>query len=357
MTFEVKKATRKQARARIALCGPSGSGKTMSALRLAQGLVAGQFDALNEVVISYSDIGVIDTERKSASLYSDVVPFVTIEMEPPYSPERYRQAIEALEKHGCQVIIIDQISHEWSGLGGVLEKVDALQLSGKNKMQAWAKMTPEHQSFIDALLRSNAHIIATMRTKTDWHIDEQTRKPTKMGTTPVQREGTDYEFTAVLNIDIGHSAYADKDRTGVFADIHGKLDESWGRKLAAWLNQGEAYAPEVKTVVVPGTYVKPADYVEPPDQPRNDVTPAEPASAGFDVASRANELATRLVSDEQVAAIVREAKDRAKALGLTGRNAYVEITKAVLLGYDLEHPRFVSARDYDDVISAIRIYS
>jgi hypothetical protein len=195
-------------------------------------------------------IGCIDTERKSMSLYADVVPFEVIEMEPPYSPERYREAIEALERYGCAILILDQISHAWAGPGGLLEYVDTLKAQQRNAMSAWQKATPEQNRFVDRMLRSDAHLIATMRSKAEWVIEEQIvdgRKkqvPRKIGLSPVQREGIEYEFTAMLDLDVdGNTATASKDRTRLFVGQTFKIDEEWGRKLARWLGSAEATQP------------------------------------------------------------------------------------------------------------------
>lgn len=241
--FVIKKAERHQARLRLGLCGPSGSGKTYSALKLAKGLVDG----------TEGKIGLIDTERKSASLYADVADFDVIDLAPPYSPERYRDALHAMEKHVGPdgVVIIDQISHAWAGEGGLLEYVDTLKSQSRNSFSPWQKATPEQNRFVDALLRSPCHVIATMRAKSEWVLEEQIvdgRKknvPRKIGLAPVQRDGIEYEFTTMLDIETGsNTATASKDRSRVFAGITAKLDESWGVKLREWLHSGATEQPE-----------------------------------------------------------------------------------------------------------------
>lgn len=225
-----KKATRKQAKLRLALSGPSGSGKTTGALMLAKG-IGGK-------------IAVLDTERGSASLYADIVDFDVVELAPPYTPERYIEVIRAAEQAGYTTLILDSITHEWNGQGGILEIVDnyaKAKLKG-NTYMAWSEGTPRHQSFIEAMLNSNCHIIATMRSKTVYETSQNERgklTPQKIGTAPQQRDGMDYEFTAVLDIDQStHLAMASKDRTRLFADPQ-KLTEDTGRKLLEWLNSGK----------------------------------------------------------------------------------------------------------------------
>jgi energy-coupling factor transporter ATP-binding protein EcfA2 len=239
----IRKAERHQARLRLGLCGPSGSGKTYSALRLAKGLVAG----------TEGKIGLIDTERKSASLYAHLADFDVVELEPPYSPERYREAIHALERHVGPdgVIVIDQISHAWAGEGGLLEYVDTLKAQSRNSFSPWQKATPEQNRLVDTMLRSPCHVIATMRAKSEWVLEEQIvdgRKrnvPRKIGMAPVQRDGIEYEFTTMLDLENGsNTATASKDRSSLFAGITTKLDEEWGAKLRAWLTSGAAPEPQ-----------------------------------------------------------------------------------------------------------------
>lgn len=244
MPFIIKKAERRQARLRLGLCGPSGSGKSYSALRVAKGLTEGRGER----------IAAIDTERDSLSLYADhpelQVEFDVIAMTPPYSPERYQEALHVLEEQGYSVIIIDQISHAWAGEGGLLEYVDTLKRGQANQFSAWAKATPQQNRFVDAMLRSPAHLIATMRVKTEWVIEEHIQNgqkrnvPRKIGMAPIQRDGIEHEFTTVLDLDITNQAVASKDRTGLFTGHQMKLDEEWGKRLRAWLESGAEPLPE-----------------------------------------------------------------------------------------------------------------
>lgn len=205
-----KPAQRKQAKLRLALSGPSGSGKTTGALLIAKG-IGGK-------------IAVLDTERGSASLYSDIVPFDVVELTPPYTPERYIEVIQEAEKAGYDTLILDSITHEWNGAGGILEIVDKVARSKYrgNSYAAWNEGTPRHQKFVDAMLASPLHIIATMRSKAVYVETEQANgKKTiqKQGAAPQQRDGLEYEFTAVLDLSIdGNIAIASKDRTRLFHD-------------------------------------------------------------------------------------------------------------------------------------------
>jgi hypothetical protein len=223
------KSERKQAKLRLALTSPSGGGKTMGALLIARGL-GGR-------------IAVIDTERGSASLYSHVVDFDTLELSPPYTPERYIQAIKAAEKAGYDVCIIDSTTHEWSGSGGCLEINDQVAQAKYrgNTWSAWSETTPRHRAFIDAMVGSPMHIIATGRSKTETaqqQNDNGKKQVVKLGMKTEQRDGFEYEFTVVLDIvHAGHWATASKDRTGLFAEPQ-VISEQTGVNLLNWLNAG-----------------------------------------------------------------------------------------------------------------------
>jgi hypothetical protein len=248
--FQFKRAQRVQARLRLGISAVSGAGKTYGSLRLARGIVQALIDTGQIEGGLEGKIALIDTERKSAALYAHLVPFDTLELEPPYTVDRYQQAIAAAEHAGYVVCIIDQISHAWAGPGGQLEWIDTLKAGARNAMSPWAKVTPVQQEFYDRILRSSMHIIATMRAKSEYVIEEQIVNgqkkniPRKIGLSPVQREGIEYEFTTCLDIDLdSHMASATKDRTSLFMDRQTKLDEECGRRLAEWLVSGAKAPP------------------------------------------------------------------------------------------------------------------
>lgn len=231
-------AVRKKAKARIALSGPSGSGKTYSALLLAAGL--GQ------------RIAVIDTEKGSASLYAGLpgIPeFDTLELAAPYTPERFIEALAASASAGYDVTIIDGITPEWSGVGGCLELVDQVANAKYrgNSWSAWNDVTPRHRKFIDAMLNHSGHLIATMRSKTETAQEERNGKKVvvKMGMKAEQRDGIEYEFTAVLDIAHGgHYATASKDRTRLWVDQDPKpISTDDGQRLLNWLEGGTEEDP------------------------------------------------------------------------------------------------------------------
>ena len=223
-----KRAERKKARLRLALCGPSGSGKTYSAILIAQGLGG--------------KIALIDSERGSGSLYAHLCEYDVADLEPPYTPLKYIQALKAAEQAGYNVIIVDSLTHPWAGQGGLLEEVDKRKGKG-NDFTAWREITPQHNALVDAILQSKCHVIATMRSKTAYDMvkDERTGKvkPVKVGLAPVQRDGMEYEFTAVLDLDVDrHFATSSKDRTELFDGKMSIPSIETGRELLAWLETG-----------------------------------------------------------------------------------------------------------------------
>ncbi len=226
--MELRNATRKQAKIKLALQGPAGSGKTYSALLLAFGLTN-----------AWNNIAIIDTENHSADLYAHLGNFNVLSLDKPFSPERYIEAIELCEKAGMEVIILDSITHEWDGSGGIL---DVHQAMTGNSFTNWSKVTPRHNAFVQKFLQSECHIIATIRTKQDYVLSEKNGKmvPEKVGLKAVTREGMDFEFTLVFDLDIKHMASASKDRTGLFMDKpDGVITPDTGRRILKWCNEGK----------------------------------------------------------------------------------------------------------------------
>lgn len=225
-----KRAERKKAKLRLAILGPSGAGKTYSAIKIAMGLGG--------------KIAMIDSERGSGELYAHLCEYDVCGLVPPFTPEKYVEAIHEAERAGYSVIIIDSLSHAWSGTGGLLEDVDKRKGQG-NDFTAWRTVTPRHNALVDAMLSSPCHIIGTMRTKQEHVLVDEVRNgktvkvPKKVGLQPVQRDGLEYEFTVVLDIDLErHMASASKDRTSLFDGQFFTPTEETGASLIAWLDAG-----------------------------------------------------------------------------------------------------------------------
>lgn len=221
-----KVAKRKKIPLKIAISGPSGSGKTYSSLLLAKGLVG-----------SFEKIAVIDTED-SAALYSQLGDYNVLSFNKPYDPKKFIKAIQMANQAGFEAIIIDSLSHSWSGPGGLLD----IHQSFGGRFQDWSKVTPLYNELVQTIKESKAHVISCMRKKVDYSITNEggKTKVEKLGLKEEQREGYEYEQTLAIDIDMKHLASASKDRTGLFVDKTPFLiTEETGRELLAWSNQGE----------------------------------------------------------------------------------------------------------------------
>lgn len=237
-----KRATKEQAKLRMGIIGPSGSGKTYTALITAKHLVPG------------GRVAVIDTERGSASKYADVFEFDVCELQ-SFNPANYVKAIEAADAAGYDVLVIDSLSHAWTGKDGVLEFVDNITARERgNSFAAWRKATPLHNSLVDAMLACNLHLIVTMRSKTEWVIEKDEKGkmvPRKIGLQPVQRGDLEYEFDVVADMDLDNNFIVSKTRCPA---LRGKVinlpNEEPAKTLRAWLSDGvpvvEPEEPEAK---------------------------------------------------------------------------------------------------------------
>ena len=210
MSSMFTKATKAEAKARIAVTGPSGSGKTFSSLQWATVLAEG------------GKIAVIDTERDSAKLYADRFDFDALSMAAPYHPDRLVEALKVAEDEGYACVVIDSLTHFWNGQGGILEIVDQAGVAGKgNAFSGWKVATPIQQRMVDAILAFNGHIITTMRSKTEYSLEKNEYgklTPKKVGMAPQQRDGIEYEYTLVLEMDTEHRTIVGKTRCETLAD-------------------------------------------------------------------------------------------------------------------------------------------
>jgi hypothetical protein len=261
MTVAFRKATRQQVKLKLAVTGPSGSGKTWGALELARGLG--------------KRVAVIDTENGSASLYADRFDFDVIEMHAPYLTAKYSEALRAAVEAGYEVVIIDSITHEWAADGGILDQKTQKDLRGGNSFTNWAGPSGEHERWKAELLAAQVHVIATMRSKSEYVLetnDKGKQAPRKVGMAPIQRDGIEYDFSVVFDLALNHEAVASKDRTSLFDGQHFKLSPEVGKKIHAWLMSGEAPKPQpapapVKPKLEAVRSVTPAPAPEPEDGP------------------------------------------------------------------------------------------
>jgi len=227
-----QKATKKSARLRMALIGVAGAGKTYTALNIARHLG--------------DKVAVIDTERGSASKYSDMFEFDVLELE-TFSPQMYVEAIQAAEEAGYDVLIIDSLSHAWTGKGGALDQVDkiAKRSQSGNTFGAWRDVTPQHNMLVEGIINAKMHIITTMRAKTEYvqEKNEKTGRVTvrKIGLAPVQRDGLEYEFDVVADLDQDNNLIVGKTRCpGVAGAVIPKAGREIARTLKAWLTEDGA---------------------------------------------------------------------------------------------------------------------
>jgi nucleoside-triphosphatase THEP1 len=225
-----KKAVIEQSKVRVALWGSSGSGKTRTSLEIASGL--GQ------------KIAVIDTEHGRSRHYADRYSFDVVELS-NFHPNQYIQAIQAAEDGGYDVLIIDSLTHAWSGEGGLLETHANIvrRSSNKNEFTAWEEVTPMHRRLVEAILRSSLHIIVTMRAKTEYamEVNESGKTiPRKVGLGPEQRKGIEYEFDIIGYMDQDHTLTIEKDTSDLLQDQVIKLPTAeLGMQLEAWFSRGD----------------------------------------------------------------------------------------------------------------------
>lgn len=220
-----KKATKEQSKLRCAIFGPSGAGKTFSALSMATGMG--------------SKIAVIDSERGSASKYADRFSFDVLELNTKTITD-YCEGIAEAGKEGYDVLVIDSLSHAWQELLEEIDKLANAKFKG-NTWSAWSEGTPKQRKLVDTILSFPGHIIATMRSKTEWQTEQSGGKsrPVRVGLAPEQGKGIEYEFDFLMEITTDHIAMIIKDRSGKFQDkMIEKPNKEFGAELKSWLSDG-----------------------------------------------------------------------------------------------------------------------
>lgn len=268
MAIQFRKATKEQLKLRMALIGPAGSGKTYSALNIARHLG--------------KRIAVIDTEHGSASKYAGLFEFDVVELD-SFHPQNYIAGIQAAQQAGYDVLIIDSLSHAWMGKYGALELVDraAKRSPSGNSFAAWRDVTPLHNQLIEAMLGARLHLIVTMRSKMEYVQDKDEKGRTqirKVGLQPVQRDGLEYEFDVVADLDTENTFIVGKTRcpqlTGVIVPRPGK---EVADTLLAWLTDGAPPA-ELPKAPTPQPATQPTAQAVP--AARSTPRPAAPQPSG-----------------------------------------------------------------------------
>ena len=231
--MEIRKSERKKAKIKMALQGPSGAGKTMSSILIAKSLSSNN---LKKVTI-------IDTENGSADLYAHLGEYNVITLKPPFTPENYEKAIDLALGAGMEILIVDSLSHTWN------ELLDYHSKLAGNSFTNWNKVNPRLNSLINKILQCEAHVIVTMRTKQDYVLNQRNGKyiPEKVGLKSVMKDGVDFEFTLVFDIDSKHNAIVSKDRTSLFSNVgYFKITENTGKILLEWSNNNTLSHDELK---------------------------------------------------------------------------------------------------------------
>lgn len=294
-----KAASREDSKIKIAITGPAGSGKTYSAILLAKGLGG--------------KIAIADTENASAGYYKHLGKFDVAKIKAPFTTEKYIEAINYAVKNGYDTIVLDSITHAWSGQGGLLEQKNQLDARGGSGYTNWGKITPKQEAFMSAILDSDINVIATMRSKQDYVLVEKNGKqvPQKVGLAPQQRDSVEYEFSIVLDVAMNHEALASKDRTSIFGDTMFKISEETGKKIRAWLDDAE---PEVLSVDPVVTSLDVPDLMTPAARSVlkqiHDLTEAMPE--GDSKEDVKNVTRANLNSEEKLNKILNRLKERAK---------------------------------------------
>jgi len=231
------KAIKSQSKLRCAIYGVAGSGKTFSSLSIASGLG--------------NKVAVIDTEGCSASLYADKFDFDTCNLK----NKKFKDYIDAINSANGKydVLIIDSLTHCWQTALQELDVIARAKFKG-NTWAAWSQITPQQTALINAILAFDGHVIATMRTKTEWEIvtsSDGKKTPVRIALAPEQGKGIEFEFGLLLEITPDHDAHAVKDRTGLFQDVViQKPGKDFGIKLKEWLNAGAEPIKPTKPVEI-----------------------------------------------------------------------------------------------------------
>jgi len=250
MALELRKAQRSQARLRLGISAPSGSGKTAGSLLIAYGLMKEKYPKLTEAEI-WEKIAIVDTENGSGELYvgseiggTKIGVYKAVTLDAPFEVEKYTGAMDLCEDNKIEVCILDSTTHLWSGEGGLLEQQGNAAKRSGNSYTAWREITPQHNHFVERMLQTPMHLIATMRSKQEYVQEKDATtgrtKVTKLGMEPEQRKGMEYEFTSFFEINADHEAFGSKDRTSIFDQKTFKITPKIGQQFMQWLEKGTA---------------------------------------------------------------------------------------------------------------------
>ena len=232
-------AVRSTRKLKIAVDGPAGAGKTIGALYLAAALAEGRRFAC------------LDTEAGRALAYADRVAFDHAPLAAPFTTARYLEALEGMKAGGYPVGVLDSLSHQWDGDGGILQRKEAADVQGGNHFTNWGPFTKEYNKFREAIQQAPLHLVCTMRSKMTYAMEQGGKTtPKKIGMQPIQRDSFEYEFDIVFNVQMSHRATVSKDTTFLFDSANGEvydlLDPAIGRRILDWLNTAKPVPPSAK---------------------------------------------------------------------------------------------------------------
>lgn len=251
MSFEIRPAVRENVPLLIGVAGGTGAGKTFSALRIAKG-IAGN-----------ARIGYVDTENRRSRHYADDFAFDVIDLEAPFRPERYADAIHQLDEAGYPVIVVDSMTHEWDGDGGCLDWQDEefQRLGARNeiKMLSWQEPKKAHRKMLTRLLQVNAHVILCFRAAERVEMAKENGKTVVRpkqsltglhGWIPISEPRLPYELTLSMLLTADRPGIPQpiklEDRHKPFLPLDEQVGEETGRRLAEWAAGGSTPSASVK---------------------------------------------------------------------------------------------------------------
>ena len=230
--MKLRKAERKGTPMPILFYGTAGSGKTYSSLLVAKGLASGDM----------SKVALIDTENNRGAYYcddDDIGGYNILNVEAPFTPERFVEAIRACGQGGAEVIIIDSISHEWDNVGGVLDLADKGRTQKGATLQGLAKWTKPklaHKKLIQEIERCKLWVICTCRAKYPMKVDGENFKRADK---PVCIQSHDFAYEFLLSAWINKSvAEFDKIPKPLLNTFNNTLDEQTGKSIKEWVMGG-----------------------------------------------------------------------------------------------------------------------
>lgn len=237
MSISIKPVKRAGARIVVAFAGVSGSGKTYTALQFACGLAGGD----------PSKVGMLDTENRRGMLYADVLssPFLYAPIEPPFSPARMIDAIDEFAKAGIEVLVVDSVSHEYEGTGGILE----MQAKMPRGPKGWQIVKDKHKRFVNRLLQAPFHVVVCVRAreKTDF---TDAANPKSKGIEPIQEKNFMFEMTASLLLDAEGTTQRPIKLPAALRPHLGRrkgyITQDDGKAVAAWVSSGTPVDDELE---------------------------------------------------------------------------------------------------------------